>query len=159
MADKFLEKTGSKATPIIRVKEGQPIKDEVYDHCFGITKGSGPPAAGGAAAGGAFGQHMLGKGKKKPPRQSGRPLHTGTLFKKEGLRSKWNERFFELQPSQLVFYTAEGGEERGTISLDGSMVARESECPNALPGEIELVMSERTVRIRTMRGDRDVWLK
>jgi hypothetical protein len=28
-----------------------------------------------------------------------------------------------------------------------------------MPGEMEIVMSERTVRIRTMRGDRDTWLK
>lgn len=158
MADKFLDSKGSKTTPIFRVKEGQSIKDEFYDKCFGRV--AAKAAGGGAAAGGnQFGQHMLGKGKKKAPRQLARAVHTGTLFKKEGLRSKWNERFFELTPTQLVFYTAEGGEERGTIPLDGSMIVRESECPGAMPGEMEIVMSERTVRIRTMRGDRDTWLK
>jgi len=159
MDDKFLDSKGSKTTPIFRVKEGQAIKDEEYDKCFG--KGAAKAAGGGAAAGGGnqFGQHMLGKGKKKAPRQVARAVHAGTLFKKEGLRSKWNERFFELMPTQLVFYTAEGGEERGTIPLDGSMTVRESECPGAMPGEMEIVMSERTVRIRTMRGDRDTWLK
>jgi hypothetical protein len=39
------------------------------------------------------------------------------------------------------------------------MSARESEAPGARPGEMEIVSSERTVRIRTMRGDRDAWLK
>jgi hypothetical protein len=155
MADKFLAKTGSKTTPIVRVKEGQPVKDEVYDKCFGKTKGGAQSAdAGGAPGGAAFGQQMLGKGKKKPRQVKARALHAGSLLKKEGLRNKWNERFFELHSTQLVFFEAEGGEERGTIPLEASMSARESEAPGARPGEMEIVSSERTVRIRTMRGDR-----
>ena len=160
MADKFLAGKGAKTTPIFRVKDGQDVKDESYDKCFGKVAAK---EAGGAAAGGGsgtqFGQHMLGKGKKKAPRQLARAVHTGTLFKKEGLRNKWNERFFELMPTQLIFYVAEGGEERGTIPLDGSMTVKGSEAPGAMPGEMEIVMAERTVRIRTMRGDRDTWLQ
>ena len=82
MADRFLAKSGSKTTPIVRVKEGQNVNDEVYDKCFGITKAAGKSAGGGGAAAPAFGQHMLQK-KKKAPRQAGKALHSGTLFKKD----------------------------------------------------------------------------
>lgn len=157
MAQKFLMENGNAAAPLVRVKEGQPCGDEVYDKCFGIVKAAAGGGGGGAAAAApAFGQHALRSRTKS--HGSARPLHTGSLLKKEGLRNKWNERFFALHPDQLIFFVSEGGEERGSIPLDAEVTARESECPGAMPGEIEIILAERTIRIRSMRGDRDVWL-
>ena len=58
-----------------------------------------------------------------------------------------------------MFYNSEGGEQRGTIPLDGAMTARESECLTAMPHEIEIVVCKRTFRVRAMHGDCDTWLQ
>jgi|EP01046_Picozoa_sp_COSAG06_P054803 hypothetical protein len=88
----------------------------------------------------------------------------GWLLKKGGIRKNWLGRFFELDSSGTLRYSTfcidkpvkQGGstktqlcghDEKGAISLRDAEDIRMSTAPNAEPGEIEVVTSDRTYRV------------
>ena len=87
----------------------------------------------------------------------------GWMSKKGGVRRNWLERFFHLTPAGILTYyencntvgVKKGGstkmrlvgfKEKGSLDLKNCLEVRMGTADNKTPGELELVMEERTYR-------------